>query len=424
MKTASTVDLIIIGAGAAGLSAARTARTQGLSVAVIEASHRIGGRAFTDTETLGVPFDLGCHWMHSGSINPFVAIAESYGFAYTKEGFEYPADVGKDYFLGDHWADEAEQAEIRDFAVRYFEAIEDAAERGEDVSVADVTERDSRWTAPSDYMMSLWTSHGPDEISVIDIEAEDDTDENWPVTNGYGALVARYGKDVPVELNTKAERIDWGGKGVAVTTPKGTINGRAAIVTVSSSVLAADDMLFEPRLPDWKLEAIHGLPLGLANRVALLLDAPVGTGADIEEGFAVIAEDETPVMFTREGEYLLVCRYGGRHAWWIEKAGPDAMVDFAMAGLKRAFGSDLERRLVNSTVTAWGGDPLIRGAYSIAKPGCAHLRADYARPIDDRLFFAGEAASPDYFATCHGAYLSGIATAEAVAATLTPVAAQ
>ncbi len=414
MANANTTDLIVIGAGAAGLAAGKTARERGLSVTVIEAAHRIGGRAFTDTETLGVPFDLGCRWMHSGSINPFVPTCESFGLAYSKDGYSFPDDMGKDCYLGDHWADADEQAEIRAAAIAYFSAAEAAGERGDDVAVADVTERDGRWTPMLDHLMTLWTSHDADEISTLDMVRETDTDENWSVTEGYGALVARYGADLPVELNAGAERIDWGGPGVRVSTAKGTIEGRAALVTVSSSVLAAGGIWFDPVLPDWKIEAASGLPLGLANRIALLFDDDI-FGDERPDGIAVISDDETPVSYSREGERLLVGHVGGRHAWWLEKAGSAAMVDFAVEGLVRALGSGVRERLVNSTVTAWGGDPFIRGSYSVALPGQADQRAKLAEPLADRLFFAGEATSPDHFATCHGAYMSGIAAAEAIA---------
>jgi monoamine oxidase len=417
MADKSSVDLIVIGAGSAGLAAGKTARELGLSVTVIEAAHRIGGRAFTDTETLGVPFDLGCRWMHSGSINPFVPICESFGLAYSKDGFNFPDDAGEDCYLGDHWTDAGEQAEARAAAIAYLGAAEAAGERGEDISVADVTERDGPWTPMLDHIMTLWTSHDADEISTLDVAHEIDTGEDWPVTDGYGALVARYGADLPVELNTRAERIEWSGPGVRVSTAKGTIEGRAALVTVSSSVLAAGGIRFDPALPDWKIEAANSLPLGLANRVALLFDGDI-LGDERPDGIAVHREGEVPISYSREGERLLVGHVGGRHAWWLENAGPAAMVDFAMEGLARALGSDVRKRLVNSTATAWGGDPFIRGSYSMALPGKADQRVKLAESLGDRLFFAGEATSPDTFATCHGAYQSGIAAAEAIASAL------
>lgn len=414
MADTNTVDLIVVGAGSAGLAAGKTARELGLSVTVIEAAHRIGGRAFTDTETLGVPFDLGCRWMHSGSINPYVPICKSFGLAYSKDGLSLPDDLGKDCFLGDHWCDADDRAEARAAAIAYFGAAEAAGERGDDVSVADVTERDGPWTPILDHLITLWTSHDADEVSTLDMAHEADTDEDWPVTNGYGALVARYGADLPVELNAGAERIDWNGPGVRVSTPKGTIEGRTALVTVSTSVLAAGNIRFDPALPDWKLEAATGLPLGLANRIALLFDDDI-LGDGRAQGLAVFPENEVPISYSREGERLLVGHVGGRHAWWLENAGPAAMVDFAMAGLVQALGSNVRERLVNNTVTAWGGDPFIRGSYSYALPGKADQRAKLAEPLEDRLYFAGEATSPDHFATCHGAYLSGIAAAEAIA---------
>ena len=76
----SDVDVVVVGAGAAGLSAARTLTEKGHSVAVLEARSRIGGRAFTESNTFGVPYDHGCHWLHDESSNPWVKYGQDHGF--------------------------------------------------------------------------------------------------------------------------------------------------------------------------------------------------------------------------------------------------------------------------------------------------------------------------------------------------------
>ncbi|MFQ5939494.1 MAG: FAD-dependent oxidoreductase, partial [Alphaproteobacteria bacterium] len=180
-KSASPVDLVVIGAGSAGLAAARTAREAGLSVTLLEASHRIGGRAFTDTEAFTFPFDLGCHWMHSASLNPYVEIAESLGHAYTKDGF--PRRI----HLGDRWATEAECREREAFAERCYEAIKAAADAGRDVAVTEVTAREDRWTPMFDLWTSMYASVDSDQVSTVDSSSYNDTDENWPLVDGYGS---------------------------------------------------------------------------------------------------------------------------------------------------------------------------------------------------------------------------------------------
>ena len=412
-KSASAVDLVVIGAGSAGLAAARTAREAGLSVTLLEASHRIGGRAFTDTEAFTFPFDLGCHWMHSASLNPYVEIAESLGHAYTKDGF--PRRI----HLGDRWATEAECREREAFAERCHGAIKAAADAGRDVAVTEVTAREDRWTPMFDLWTSMLASVDSDQISTVDWSSYNDTDENWPLVDGYGSLVAAYFSGVPVALDARAERIDWGGPEIRVTTPKGTVTAAKAIVTVSTGVLGAGDIHFEPRLPDWKLAAIESLPLGSHNRVGIEFDRDV-FGPDQQGGFTVYNETPESIAFQirpfdRDHAVGLV---GGRFSAWLERSGPQTMADYAIEKLKGVYGNDIEKHIVRTTCSAWDGDPLVRGAYSCALPGRGGARRDMAAAIDDKLFFAGEAAAHEFIATCHGAYLTGCATARAVAESL------
>jgi monoamine oxidase len=415
----STYDLAIIGAGSAGLSAADSAAKAGLSVVLIEAAHRIGGRAYTDTDSFSFPYDLGCHWMHSASLNPYVAIAEAHGHAYVKE--EYPRSVRIDK----RWASDAEVTECEAFFERCYAAIDGAVAAGRDVAFADVTPREDRWTPMFDFWVSIDSSADSDQVSTVDSARYNDTNEDWPLVNGYGSLVAAHFGHVPVELNCRAERIDWSGPDVRITTPKGDIRAARVMVTVSTGVLAAGAIDFAPRLPDWKLEAIAGLPLGSHNRVGFEFDRDV-FGSDERAGYT--AYNDTPDTINMQvrpfGRNHASAVYGGRFSAWLERAGPEAMTDYALENLKAVYGNQIEKHLVRSTTSAWDGDPFVRGAYSCALPGHGGARAKLAEPIDDALFFAGEATSREFYSTCHGAYLSGIASARAVAASLSIATAQ
>ncbi|MEE8506111.1 MAG: FAD-dependent oxidoreductase, partial [Kiloniellales bacterium] len=225
-------DVAIVGAGAAGLAAARTLTELGVPLVLLEAAHRIGGRAYTEEVAPGAPFDLGCHWMHSASRNPFVAISDAHGFDYDKSGY---AGRGR---IDGAWTSAAEEAEFEAFKARNSEAIARAAASGPDLAAAEVTERAGRWTLLYDYFFSLWTSFDVDQVSIVDLETYIDTEENWPLEQGFGALVARHGAGVPVALNTQVTAIDWSGKALRLSTPKGEVRAKKAIVTVSTGILA------------------------------------------------------------------------------------------------------------------------------------------------------------------------------------------
>lgn len=407
------VDVAVVGAGAAGLGAARTLGELGLSFVLLEASHRVGGRAYTEELAPGVWFDLGCHWMHSASLNPFVALADAAGFTYRKGTFD------RGLRMGDRWATE-EEAQARDaFMKRSNAALAQAHAEGRDISVAEATERDNPWTPLYDYMISLYTSVDSDQVSASDLVTYKDTDENWPLKEGYGNLVARLAEGLPVALNSAVTRIDWSGKRIGLETAKGRITARTAIVAVSTGILGGGDIRFDPDLPDWKQESVADLPLGCHNRIGLLFDRDV-FGDDHPGSIALLSPDNEPFAIGVRpfGFNYVAGLTGGRFAEWLERAGPEAAVDLLKERLKQSYGSDITRHVVRHLVTAWRGDPWVKGSYSAAVPGGAHQRVVLAEPIDGRLFFAGEATSPNFFSTCHGAYLSGIEAAKAAAGAL------
>lgn len=408
----SDVDVVIVGAGAAGLAAAMAARQKGLTAVLLEASHRIGGRAYTEEMAPGIPFDLGCHWMHSASLNPFVPIADRFGFHYHKSGSWRPA-----VHTPQGWASTAEEAAIIALGQANEAAMKASVARGEDVAVADLVDHNHPWAAFQAYWFTLYTSREIDQVSAADVVAYADTGENWPVQEGYGALVARWAADVPVTLNAAATRVRWGTDGVSVETPKGTIRGRRLLVTVSTNMLTAGRIVFDPPLPDWKIEAAAQLPLGVHNRIGIKLNHdPFGPDAPLNVT-VFSKEDEPPMAIQLRpfGHDYVVGVTGGRFGEWLEHAGTAASIEHLTDHLVNAFGGDIRRALSQRTiVTAWAGDPWTLGSYSSATPGNHKARAELARPIDDILYFAGEATSPDFFSTCHGAYLSGFAAIDAM----------
>ena len=264
------------------------------------------------------------------------------------------------------------------------------------------------WTEVLDFYDTLNTSSDVDQISIGDLVSYNDTEENWPVVDGYGALVSQWGAAVPVSLNTAATSVHWEGPGVLVETAKGQIKAKCAVIAVSTGVLASGDIRFVPELPTEKQDAIWALPLGNYNRIRLEIDRGVFPD-DIAERVVVERTGHPPIQISL-GAYGFNCAIGivaGSHADWLERAGTEASREAVMDALCYVFGNDVRSKVKSDRQSAWRGNPFVRGAYSTSMPGQFHQRSVLAQPLADRLFFCGEATSTDHFCTCHGARMTG-----------------
>lgn len=398
------VDVVIVGAGAAGLGAARRARELGLSFTVFEAMDRIGGRAYTESATFGTPWDVGCHWLHSGSVNPFTALADQYGFHYERN---VPQRRTHD---GERWlTDEGSAAAEHAAYTVLWGQIEAAGKAGRDVSAATVIDMDHPWIPMlRTGLAGEWSVDIPD-VSTGDDVAYRDTHENWPVAEGYGALVARHAHGIPVELSTPVSRITWAGPGVSVETRSGTVNCKAAVITVSTRIVQDGVIKFAPELPDWKLEAYHAIKLGNANKVSFRIDRHLL--AESHSSAWVKVDPEQGMWFQlRAFDRDMANGYiAGALGERVETEGREAMLAIGREAMAKMYGSNILKSIEAEGCSMWQSEPWICGAYGAAQPGKAHCRKALATPLDDRLFFAGESTSLDFFSTCHGAHLTGIA---------------
>jgi monoamine oxidase len=406
-------DVVVIGAGAAGLAATRELMDQGLQVIMIEANGRIGGRAYTDTTTFGVPYDVGAHWLHSDSSNPFNRYGRDNGFSI------YPARDAYRYFVGNEEVPEDDANALWRTYSSMVRAIGAAADGGRDISAADATDSiTGPWAATAGFTLGPW-SMGKDlsGFSTADWWNTPEGGPDWFCTEGFGTLVAHYGADVPVSLETKATKIDWSGEGVTVETNKGTIQAKAVIVTVSTGVLAAGDIEFTPALPVDKQESFSEISMGLYNHIALQFSQDIfEMGPD---GYLVYQVGDDGKVFgtlTNANDHgLAYCDVGGSWARELERETVDARIDYALSKLRDLLGSDVDRAFVKGDATSWGQNPLTRGSYASAEPGAYRMRAVLREEIGDRIFFAGEACHRSLWASVAGAFLSGQAVAGDVA---------
>ena len=415
---AADVDVVVIGAGAAGISAARELTGRGLTVTVIEADSRIGGRVHTDTEAFGVPYDTGAHWLHYREANPFV----DYGLRHGFDMYESP-DEGV-FHVGDRLATDEEYAAYENAFRSAISAMSRAGRKGLDVAASEVVPDLGEWGLTVDLYAGAYEMAADfDSISCADwYSGEDGTD--WYCREGFGTLFAHSARDVPVTLETAAFEVRWGGPGVEVVTDNGTIKARAVVVTVSMGVLANGNIKFDPPLPVKKQEAIDALTMGHMMHVALQLNENFfGVGEDGYFGYKITEEmNGAPKGFgalvDAGGHGITYCDLGGDFARQMSDEGPGATHDFVVAELKKAFGSKVEDAIENSDIFDWTSNPHTYGAYSSAEPGGAWSRGELRRPEADRLWFAGEALSRDDWATVAGAHKSGLVAAADIHDTL------
>jgi monoamine oxidase len=405
----SDVEVVVVGGGAAGVAAARQLCQASIDCLLIEARPRLGGRAWTVIDGSGFTLDLGCGWLHSADRNPWVLVAKEQGAAIdqTVPPWQRPAlEVG---------FPRAQQEEFQKAVAAFFVRAETAAQAEADVAASTLLEPGSRWNGLIDAVGTYISGVDLDRLSVKDLDRYQDTGINYRVFEGYGTLISNYGAGVPVMLDCPVRGIDHRGKRLRVETAKGAITADQAIVAVPSAVLAAEHVLFSPALPA-KIQAAAGLPLGLADKVFIALEG----AEEFEENVRVFGHIDRPgtagYHFRPFGRPMIEAYFAGGFAAELETHGEDAFFDFAVSELVHLFGSDFARRLKLIRMHRWGLDPFALGSYSCALPGFADCRQTLAEPVDDRLFFAGEACSRHDFSTAHGGWFTGVAAADQIMA--------
>src|SRR6266403_83479 len=179
-----------------------------------------------------------------------------------------------------------------------------------------------------------------------------------------------------------------------------------AVITVPTNLIAQETIRFHPALPA-KRAAAAGLPLGLADKVMLALERPTDLPKDGSLRGATMRTEMGTYHLRPFGQFCIEGFFGGRFAQELEDAGDGAIAAQSIDQIVSFLGNDYRRKLKPLSESRWAHDPFARGSYSHALPGHAGDRAVLAAPVDGRLFFAGEATSPNFFSTAHGARDSG-----------------
>lgn len=409
--SAADVDVIIVGAGAAGIEAAHALRDAGRKAVILEARGRVGGRAFTDA-SLGPAYDAGAMFIHWAERNPWVPIARKLGIETPNE----PRGSGFKVFADGKPMEDADRQRRRGAFGQIDRRLETVDLSKRDLSIAELLGDlgpDMAPIASSGLLLSIGEESA--RISARDYQrlwAGDDL----VVPSGYGNLVARHGAGLDIRLNEPVSAINWEGSGVTVTSRTGKLRANACIVTAPVGVLKAEAIRFTPSLPAATRDALAGLGMGALTKIALKVE---GDRFGIPSGASFLEAGSSRRLMNfdlfPDDKDLIIGYCGGDYARELSVAGIAEARAHVTDLLVRMLGGDVRKAATGCSFPAWWTDPFSHGSYSVCLPGQEAAREALSRPIGGKIFIAGEATAGGGAMTVGGATLAGRAAAAAVA---------
>jgi monoamine oxidase len=394
------IDLAIVGAGTAGVSAAREAKRRGLTYTVLEAAERVGGRART-VSWQNHHLDLGAGWLHSADRNPLMALAEGIGI-----GIDRVRTAWRGQYRELGFSREDREAAYAAFSV-FNEQV--ANPQTGDVA-ANALKPNGPWNAFIDALSGYLNGTSLMNMSAKDYAAYWDasTEFNWRLPSGYGSLITMLADGLSIDHGFAVNHVDWDEEHVRLSCPRGFVTARRAIITVSTNVLASGVIQF---LPDARrhIEAAAQLPLGHVEKMFFALEGAEEFPNDAHLMGTPRSSNTGSYMLRPMGIPVVEGFFGGD---WVRDAAAEEIELLARKELGALLGSDFDRRIRRVAQSQWGKDIRFCGSYSYARPGAHAMRERLAEPIDGRLVFAGEACSQTDFSTVHGAWESGMAAVE------------
>ena len=428
------LDALVVGAGAAGLAAARELSNAGLSATIVEARDRIGGRVFTlHDRNSPLPIELGAEFVHGEAPQTFAIIRAAGLTAAELSGTHYWSRNGRFSSRMDFWR------RLEDVRKKMSRAV---ASGKKDLSLDDFLNHNK--IAPKTRQMMINFVQGyhaghPEKISVRSLVGGDDEEQpdsrQFRIVNGYDAVVhwLRDGMDpekVELRLNTIATEIIWKPRHVSIHCSSRTgatldaFEAHAAIVTVPHAVLKARGLLFRPDLTQ-KQNAVQRLEAGQICKMIFrfrhafweeddFLRKRLEKGVSSSEGlaFAHASDADVPVWWTTMPcrSPLLTAWVGGPKADLLLNENEQDRIEKALNALSKVFA--VPRRVIDELLESWAmhdwrSDPFSRGAYMYIPVGSMNAQAALGKPVEQTLFFAGEATDFAEMGTVTGAIKSG-----------------
>lgn len=405
---ADSLDVIVVGAGAAGLAAASEFQQHGIRYLVLEARDRVGGRTFTERMPDGFNFDWGAQWLHDPS-NPLREVAKQRGFAGVEDELREMVFIGD----GDPVAQGRALKKVREDLT---EAWAVAAESSVDKPASSVPVPPGIYGALA--ARTLTWGGELDTLSLHDMESMTDDYPGMLLKEGYGGLIKSFSRDVHIQLNAPVTAVKWNkSDGVEIEAAGKTYRAKTVLLTVPAPVYKK--ISFQPMLPSWKREAIDNLPMAQFKKVLLRFQGSVF--GDTPPNTHVSVNDSKVEFVVRQFGYeVAIALIGGKFVEELEKKGEREAERYLLDRLEQAYGPKVKQGFIEAYHTHWTKDPFAGyGTWSLARPGSHNARKDLARSLDGTLYFAGEATSPDIPGSVAGAFTSGKANAAVIMKRLT-----
>ncbi|MEZ4640019.1 MAG: FAD-dependent oxidoreductase [Caldilineaceae bacterium] len=417
--------VIVIGAGMAGLAAARSLAGQNFDVVVLEARDRIGGRTWTSDHWPDAPLDLGASWIHGVEDNPITALADEI----QARTFATSYDSSILYDSEGEPIDARTEAQLERLSEEIADHIVTAQDADRDQSLRRTVERALRWDnlsaaerAQVDYVLNSEYEQeyggSADELSTYWLDDGDEFDGDDVIFyQGYQVIVDALAEGLTIEVDRPVQRIEWTGAQVTVHSDAERYVADHVVVTLPLGVLKSGNVVFDPPLPQEKQRAISALGMGVLNKCYLRFPAVFWDDEFDWLGYLSLEPgrwQEWVSLARPTGLPILLGFNAADYGRAIEARTDAEIVDDAMQTLRAIFGDDIPDP-EDVQITRWAADPFALGSYSFNALGSSpDMRDALAAPVDNRIFFAGEATSRAYFGTVHGAYLSGVRAAQEI----------
>ena len=411
-------EVIIVGAGIAGIAASKILTKKDIPHIILEASNRVGGRAKKAPDHFGSWFDIGCSYLHEGETNPFVGISQSLNTPVkTNMGDQFSLEKTKFLINGLCLSKEARKSILEEEQI-FKDKLSKAKHYPSDKALSSYLNMTSSYFPIFSNLLTGLNGVEPNLVSLKDFASVKEG-QDFIIESGMANLIEKWGSNLTVKFNTAVKKVSWTENRVHIETTNGGFNSKKLLITVSNGILSSNQINFLPELPDYKIAAIRNLPMATLNKVGLCFRD--GTFQKNHEGWYVVCSgpSETSIssvmsfeIRTKPKNHMIIF-FGGKEAKELELS-PKKVLKRIRLMLSNTFGHEVLERITKSITSSWGLDEYSLGSYSYGLPGKNKDRDLLRKSIDDTLFFAGEATEKYHYGTCHGAYFSGVRAAKEI----------